>query len=78
MKYCITIIANKDIAIIANIALEYLNAYLLCVLNPIVLHCIRDINDMENVCNIDYGIPQYCDIADILKYCPILLLTHKH
>ena len=56
LKNCITIIANKDIMIIANIALEYLkwclvrvnaiitvlknlwivDAYLLCVCNPIV------------------------------------------
>ena len=26
----------------------------------------------ENVCDIDYCIPLYCDIADILKYCPTL------
>ena len=64
LKYSITIIANKDISNIVNIALEYLvsstcvlrvnviittlklgllirvvDAYLLCVLNPIAIFC---------------------------------------
>ena len=80
------IIVNKEIAIIANIALEYLmvlsiinmcimsnwtkilrivDAYLLCVLNPIVQHC-----DMWRYSAI------YCisDIIDMWKAYPSFMI----
>ena len=63
--------------------LRIIDAYLLCVLNPIVLHCnmlqysviycMSNITDLWKVCNIDYCIPLYYDIGNTLKYCPTLL-----